>query len=109
MKWHIRFAGMGVLFLLTVALANSQGKKNFKTVDLLTGPGGSPASDTDVPALDEDERLVESAGLSSEGPSLLELLRTRARNEIEPGRIDDLVRRLSGKSYEERIKAGADL
>src|SRR5262249_33386088 len=78
-------------------------------IALGAGTAGPAADETDDAAFDDDERLVESAGLSSEGSSLLELFRTRARTDVEPGRIDDLGRRLSGKSYEDRILAGADL
>src|SRR5262245_54330611 len=62
-----------------------------------------PAGDT--PTLDDDERLIESAGLSSEGPGLLALFRARARLEAEPGRLEELVRRCSGPSHEGRIQA----
>jgi HEAT repeat protein len=62
-----------------------------------------------LPDLDDDERLLDSAGLPCEGPGLLEVFRARARTEAEPGRIDDLVRRLTGPSLEDQIQAGSDL
>src|SRR5262245_61347845 len=61
--------------------------------------GGSPKT---VATADDDERLLESAGLASSGPGLLEIFRARARIETEPGRVDDLVRRLIGPSLEDR-------
>lgn len=67
------------------------------------------SDETDPATLDDDERLIESAGLACEGPSLLEFFRARARCDTEPGRIDDLVRRFSGPSLQDRIEAGAEL
>jgi HEAT repeat protein len=64
---------------------------------------------SDAPVLDDDERLLDSAGLSWEGPGLLEFFRARARTDSETGRIDELVRRLAGPSFEAQIQAGGDL
>jgi HEAT repeat protein len=69
----------------------------------------SAQEEKDAAVADEDEQLLEGAGLSSEGPGLLEFFRARARTEAEPGRIDELVRRVVGPSLEDRIQAGADL
>ena len=59
--------------------------------------------------LDDDERLIESAGLRSEGPGLLEFFRGRANTEASAGRVDELVRRFSGQSVEDRVQAGTEL
>src|SRR5262249_43628956 len=69
----------------------------------------SAVGEKEIVALDDDERLLEAAGLSSEGPGLLEIFKARARAEGEPGHIDVLLRPLSGPSQEERLQAGADL
>ena len=78
-------------------------------IAFVAGTAGPAADETVDAAIDDEERLVESAGLSTEGSRLLEFFRTRARTDVEPGRIDDLARRLCGTSYEDRIQAGADL
>src|SRR5260370_40241199 len=63
----------------------------------------------DVLPLDEDERLIDSAGLPGEGPMLLEFFRSRARTEVDPARMEDLLKRFPGSSFPERIAAAADL
>jgi HEAT repeat protein len=79
-------------------------------IALAAGPGAPlAADDDDIATLDSEEQLVEAAGLSSEGPGLLEFFRARARTEAEPGRVDELVRRFAGPSLEDRLQAGADL
>lgn len=60
-------------------------------------------------AFEEDERLVESAGLPCEGPVLLDFFRCRSRTETAPGRIDSLISRLAGPSLQDRIQAGVEL
>ena len=52
----------------------------------------------DAVVLDDDERLLESAGLPTEGPGLLEFFHARARTEHDAGKIDELVRRAREKS-----------
>ncbi len=83
----------------------------FALVVLLGAAIGVPSSadEQEVAAVDDDERLLESAGLSAEGPGLLDFFRARACTQTEPGRVDDLVRRFTGSSGEERVRAGADL
>src|SRR5437773_429750 len=81
----------------------------FVLVALAATAAPSVSDEKDLAVLDDDERLIESAGLPCEGPGLLEFFRIRARTESEPGRIDDLMRRVSGPSLEDRVQAGADL
>jgi HEAT repeat protein len=69
----------------------------------------SDAEEIDAAPAAGDERLLESAGLSAEGPGLLEFFRARAHSEPEPGRVEELVRRITSLTYEERIQAGAEL
>ena len=77
---------------------------------LWTTTGPSPADEEkDLLQVDEEERIFEAAGLSCEGPGLVEFFLARARTEAEPGRIDDLVRKITGPSSEVRLQAGADL
>jgi HEAT repeat protein len=76
---------------------------------LLAGSFAPSAQVQDVVPLDEDERLIDSAGLPSEGPLLLEFFRSRAKTEIDPARIEELLKRFKGPSFSERLAAGADL
>src|SRR5260370_1747649 len=78
-------------------------------ISLVGGTAGPWAADQNAVPLDDDERLIESAGLACEGPGLLEFFRARARLETEPGRIDELVQRLAGSSVYEWIGANAEL
>src|SRR5207245_2321299 len=84
----------------------------FVVLIVLTGTGASSASEKKTipaPVLDDDERLIESAGLRCEGPGLLEFFRARASTEAAAGRIDELVRRFSGESIHDRVQAGTEL
>ena len=72
-------------------------------------PAPSAAQERDLAAVDDDERLLDSAGLPFEGPGLLEFFRARARTDTKPGQIEDLVRRLTSSSMEDRVQAGTDL
>src|SRR5260370_22666378 len=78
-------------------------------ISLVGGTAGPWAADQNAVPLDDDERLIESAGLACEGPGLLEFFRARARLETEPGRIDELVQRLAGSSVYEWLGANAEL
>jgi HEAT repeat protein len=69
----------------------------------------SAGEEIDALVADDDALLVEAAGLSAEGPGLLDFFRARARTEPEPGQIEALVRRFGGPSTEDRIQAGVDL
>jgi HEAT repeat protein len=88
-------------------------KKLFPWIVVLIAMTGTEAvsalGEKEIGALDDDERLIESAGLSCDGPGLLDFFRARSSTEPEAGRIDDLLRRFSGPSVESRIQAGAEL
>jgi len=66
------------------------------------------AEDRDA-GVDEDERLLDAAGLPSEGPGLLVLFRARARTETKPAQIDELLRRFTSSVLEERVQAATEL
>ena len=82
----------------------------FVVLIVLTSAAAPSASEKkNIGALDDDERLIESAGLRCEGPGLLVFFRARAGTEASAGRIDELVRRFSGESVEDRVQAGTQL
>jgi HEAT repeat protein len=78
-------------------------------ITLLAGNLAPSAQMDEVVPLDDDERLIDSAGLPSEGPMLLEFFRSRAKTEVDSARINDLIKRFTGSSFAERLAAGADL
>jgi len=79
------------------------------SITLLVRNLAPSAQKDDVIPLDDDERLIDSAGLPSEGPLLLEFFRARARTDIEGSKIEEILRRFTGSSFTERISAGAEL
>ena len=82
----------------------------FVVLIVLTSTAAPSASEKkNVGELDDDERLIESAGLRCEGPGLLVFFRARACTEPEAGKIDELVRRFSGQSIHDRVQAGTEL
>src|SRR5262249_10192802 len=71
-------------------------------------PPPSAAQNSDG-AADDDERLLDAAGRPSAGPGLLDFCRPRACIEVNPGQLEELVRRFTGPSLEDRFQAGTDL
>lgn len=70
------------------------------TSPLLTVPSASG---------DADERLLEGAGLSLDGPALLEFFRKRTLADADQSKIKELIRQLGDESFETREKAMASL
>jgi HEAT repeat protein len=60
-------------------------------------------------ALNEDEQLLLEAGLTSDGPALLQFFRNRVRTQIDSAHVDDLIRRFVAASVEERRQVTAEL
>lgn len=56
-----------------------------------------------------DERLVKQAGLASDGPALLALLRANTPDDGTRARIKQLIGQLSDKSFGKREQASAEL
>jgi HEAT repeat protein len=54
----------------------------------------------------QDEELLRSAGISADGPGLLEFLRRRSVGETDPGKIAALVARLGGDAASARKACG---
>lgn len=79
------------------------------SITLLAGNLAPSAQVDEVIPLDEDERLIDSAGLPSEGPMLLEFFKTRARTDIDSKKIDEILKRFTGDSFPDRLSAGAEL
>src|ERR1043165_1273706 len=92
-------AGVVSILLIIVAAPTQEPKP----------PLSSVGSDKEVPPRDEDERVLDAAGVPSEGPGLLELFQARARTEPKPGQIEDLLGRLSGSVQEDRVQASSQL
>jgi HEAT repeat protein len=71
---------------------------------LLARPPASAA-----PAERGDEETLHSAGLSTDGPALLAFFHARARTDIDPEHLRDLLRRFASPAKEERGAAMAEL
>src|SRR5690349_22953187 len=57
----------------------------------------------------EDEQLLKSSGVLTDGQGLLEFFRARTLTAADSERVSDLVRRLGNRSFPVREKASADL
>src|SRR6516162_4579121 len=62
-----------------------------------------------APADRSDVEILHSAGLSSEGPALLDFFRARTRTEIDPAHLRELLHRFASAAKEERGAATAEL
>src|SRR5271170_8397841 len=56
-----------------------------------------------------DEQLLQSAGIRTDGPSLLELFRNRASTTADPQHLETLIRQLNDPSFVRREKAAGEL
>src|SRR5437764_7691435 len=56
-----------------------------------------------------DELVLRAAGLSADGPALLDFLRKRTRGAADPSRLRELVRQLGDPSAVERERAVGEL
>jgi HEAT repeat protein len=76
---------------------------------LLVGAVSSAVVAAAADAILADELALRAAGLTTDGPSLLEFFRRRAQVDVEPGRLDALVRQLSDSAPEAREKAVSEI
>jgi HEAT repeat protein len=60
-------------------------------------------------SIDEDERTLREAGLSSEGSALLAFFHARARTDIDHEALQELLHRFVAGSNEERVRATAEM
>jgi HEAT repeat protein/outer membrane protein assembly factor BamB len=75
---------------------------------LLLAPGRAlPA--TDLSTVSEDEQLLKTAKLGTDGPALLDFFRTRARPALDPDKVAELVGQLGNDSDKISSKATAKL
>ncbi len=73
---------------------------------LLLSPGASAAPVVaDLDSVSQDEQTLRSAGLSVDGPSLVELFRQRAQLEADPEGLNTWIRRLNDADPEVRTRA----
>src|SRR4051794_23614781 len=56
-----------------------------------------------------DEATCKAAGLSADGPALLDFFRKRTPNDADLARLGENVRRLGDRSYRVRAQASATL
>lgn len=68
---------------------------------------GALATD-EVPAA-SDEETLRAASVGIDGPSLLDYFRRRAAGDVEPAKVEELVRQLGDDSFEVRERATARL
>ncbi len=76
---------------------------------LVIGSARSAVVAADADAILADELALRAAGLTTDGPGLLDFFRQRAQVSVEPGRLEALVRQLGDPSPEAREKAVSDL
>jgi HEAT repeat protein len=67
---------------------------------------GTPAT---ALGADEDEQMLQSAGLTTDGQALLEFFRTRCRTQVDSDHLQVLARRFTEPSRSGRIQATAEL
>jgi HEAT repeat protein len=58
---------------------------------------------------EDDEKVLQDAGIATDGPALLEFLRKRSLGASGPGRIQALIRQLGDRAFKVRDRASADL
>jgi HEAT repeat protein len=56
----------------------------------------------------EDERTLQSAGLSSNGPDLVAFFHARSRSDVDPQRLGAVLEKLASSSNQERNRALAE-
>ena len=56
----------------------------------------------------DEERTLQSAGLSSNGPALLAFFHARSRGDVDPNRLRALLEQLAASSNPERNLATAE-
>jgi HEAT repeat protein len=75
--------------------------------------GSADAPDGDSPkggkADDADERLLQAAGVPTEGAKLLDYFRQRSPFAVDPKELDELVQRLGSSNFQEREEASQKL
>jgi HEAT repeat protein len=69
----------------------------------------SPVSAADPPPAPANERLVRSAGLTTDGPALLDFFRKRTHADTGPNQVAILIRQLGSPKVDERDRAVAEL
>lgn len=57
----------------------------------------------------EDEKLLQNAGIATDGPGLLEFIRKHILTTAEIERIDTLIKRLGDMEFMNRVQASKDL
>ncbi len=70
---------------------------------------GTARAQTDDGTRSADEATLREAGLSADGPKLLDFFRKRAAPDADPERLKELLARLGDKSEETRKKAVSEL
>jgi HEAT repeat protein len=70
---------------------------------------GAPSRADDKEAIAADEKRLKELHLASDGPGLVELLKTRAKGEVERKHLEALLKGLEGASLDQRQKAFAEL
>lgn len=67
-----------------------------------------PAAADDKQAA-EDEQLLKQAGVTTDGPGLLEFFKKRTPTEVDAKRVANLIKQLGDGEFQVRQKASADL
>src|SRR5437773_4267738 len=62
-----------------------------------------------VEPIDPDEQLLRQSQLTINGPSLLEFLHRRSPREVDPLRLDQLIRQLGDNRFQQREEAAKKL
>ncbi|HKI31532.1 MAG TPA: HEAT repeat domain-containing protein [Gemmataceae bacterium] len=75
----------------------------------LPGGGGPAATTTEADAQLSDEQLLRTAGLSPDGPALVEFFKARTRLTAEREKLAGFIEQLGSKKAEEREKAMGEL
>jgi hypothetical protein len=63
----------------------------------------------DKAADEADDKLLRDAGIATDGPGLLEFFRTRTLTPARRAELEELIRQLGSRSYNQRKKASREL
>src|SRR5713101_8580149 len=61
------------------------------------------------PAVAADEALLKAAGLTGDGPALLDYFRKRTVQSVDPKKIKSLIKQLDDDSFQVRERASEEL
>ncbi|HMF10688.1 MAG TPA: hypothetical protein VKE94_00230 [Gemmataceae bacterium] len=70
---------------------------------------GKLRKDQPGPAVAADEALLKAAGLTGDGPALLDFFRKRTVRSVDPEKLESLIRQLDDDSFEVREQASEEL